>query len=57
VWSANEGVLGTPLLDDVPDQVFLAVVGGQYGDLLRRVAQQSHVHKHGHHVLRLTQIL
>jgi len=57
VWSADEGVLGTPLLDDIPDQVFLAVVGGQYGDLVRRVAQQSHVHKHGHHILRLTQIL
>lgn len=57
VGLAEERVGATALVDDVPDQVLLAVVGGQDADAVGRVAQQAHVHVEGHRILGLGQIL
>ena len=57
VWTADERVVGASLLDDVTNQVFLAVVRGEHRDLVGRVAEQPHVHEERHHVLRLRQVL
>lgn len=57
MWSADEGVVATPLLNDISDQVFLSIVRGQNGDLLSRVSQHAHVHEHSHNILSLCQIL
>lgn len=57
VWFSNEGVVCTALLDDVADEMLLAIVGGQDGDALRRVANETHVHEESHHVLRFCQVL
>ena len=54
---ADKRVIGAALLDDVTDQVLLAVVGGEYRDLIGRVAKQAHVHEHRHHILRFRQVL
>ena len=53
---AEHGVAAS-LGQDVTDEVFLTVVGGDDGDAVRGVAQQSHVLEHSHHVLGLAQIL
>lgn len=57
VGLTKEGVAGTALVDDVSDQVFLSVVGGEDADAVSRVAQQTHVHVQSHGVLRLCQVL
>ena len=57
VRSTNEAVVGTSLLDDVADEMFLSVVCRQYGDLVGRVADHTHVHVHRHHVLCFSQVL
>lgn len=62
LWSylvrlTEERVGGTALVDDVSDQVFLSVVGGENADTVRRVAQQAHVHVESHRILGLSQIL
>lgn len=54
---AEEGVSSTALVDDVSDQVFLSVVGGEDADAVGGVAQQTHVHVESHGVLRLPQVL
>lgn len=54
---AKYRVSGTPLCQDIPNQVFLAVVSGEDCNLVRRIALQTHVHKDGHSILRLSQIL
>ena len=38
VWQAYHGVVRTSLVEDVSDQMLLAVVRGQDADLLRRVS-------------------
>lgn len=40
----KEGVASTPLVDDISDQVFLSIVGGEDADAVSRIAQQTHVH-------------
>ena len=57
VGLSDEGVVCTALLDDVTDEMLLAVVGGQDGDALRGVADEAHVHEEGHHILRFSQVL
>lgn len=57
VGLAEEGVGAAALVDDVSDQVLLAVVGGQDADAVGRVTQQAHVHVEGHRILGLCQIL
>lgn len=57
VGLAEERVGAAALVDDVSDQVLLAVVGGQDADAVGRVAQQAHVHVKGHTILGLRQIL
>ena len=57
VGLTEEGVTGTALVDDVPDQVLLPVVGGEHADAVGGVAQQAHVHEEGHRVLCLCQVL
>ena len=57
VGLTEEGIAGTALVDDVSDQVFLPVVGGEDADAVSRVAQQAHVHVQSHGVLRLRQVL
>lgn len=47
VGLAEEGVGSAALVDDVSDQVLLAVVGGQDADAVGGVAQQAHVHVEG----------
>ena len=47
----------TPGGHDVSEQVFLAVVCGQHGDALSRVAKDTHVHERCHHVLCLAKVL
>ncbi len=54
---AKDGVLGTPLGQDIPDQVLLAIVGGEDGYLVRRVALETQVHEYGYSVLCLGQVL
>lgn len=53
----KEGVASTTLVDDVSDQVFLPIVGGEDADAVRRVAKQTHVHVQRHRILRLCQVL
>lgn len=53
----KEGVASTTLVDDVSDQVFLPIVGGEDTDAVRRVAQQTHVHVQSHGILCLCQVL
>lgn len=53
----KEGVASTTLVDDVSDQVFLSIVGGEDADAVSRVAQQTHVHVQSHRILRLGQVL
>ena len=57
VGLSEEGVPGAALVDDVPDQVLLAVVGGEHADAVGGVAQQAHVHEESHRVLCLRQVL
>lgn len=54
---AYERISGASFVDDVPYEVLLPVVGGQYGDTVSRPAHQAHVHEHSHHVLSLCQVL
>ena len=54
---ADKRVIGAALLDDVTDQVLLAVVGGEYRDLIGGIAKKAHVHEHRHHILRFRQVL
>ena len=54
---AKDRVLGTALGQDISDEVLLAVVSGEDGDLVWRVALETHVHEDGHCILRLGQIL
>lgn len=53
----KERVASTTLVDDISDQVFLSIVGGENADAVRRVAQQTHVHVQSYSVLCLCQIL
>lgn len=53
----EEGVAGAALVDDVSDQMFLPVVGGEDADAVSRVAQQTHVHEQSHAVLRFRKVL
>ena len=53
----EDRVPGTPLGQHVSDEVLLAVVGGENGDLVRRIALQPHEHEEGHSILRLPQVL
>lgn len=53
----KEWISSTALVNDVSDEVFLSIVGGKNTDAVRGVAQETHVHKEGHAVLRLSQIL
>jgi hypothetical protein len=57
VWSANKWVIGTTIVDDISDQMLLAIVGSEDGNLFRRVANESHVHVSCNYVLGLCQIL
>ena len=57
VGLSDEGVVRTALLDDIADEMLLAIVGGQDGDALRGVAHEAHVHEEGHHVLCFSQVL
>lgn len=57
VGLAEEWVGAAALVDDVSDQVLLAVVGSQDADAVGWVAQQAHVHVKGHRILGLRQVL
>lgn len=57
VRSADERIAGTADVDYVTDQVLLSIVRGQDGDLLRGIAEQSHVHEHRNTILCFCQIL
>lgn len=57
VGLSKEGVPSTALVDDVSDEVFLSIVGGEDTDPVSRVSQQTHVHEQSDTVLCLTQIL
>ena len=51
-------VLSAPyLLYDVTDEVLLAIVCGQNGDVLGRIATEAHVLIHRHHILGLPKVL
>ena len=53
----EKGAPSTLLLDDVPDEMLLAVVSGQDRDLFWVVALKAHEHISGDHVLCLGQVL
>lgn len=53
----KEGVVGTSLVDDITDEMLLAIVGGKYADALGGISQQTHVHVQSHRVLSFSQIL
>lgn len=57
VGHVEHRVASTTLVEDVSDQMFLSVVGGEDADALRRVAQQTHVHEQGYGVLCFCQVL
>lgn len=57
MWSTNQTIVGTSLLDDVTDQVLLSVVCRQYGDLVCWIADHPHVHVYCHNVLGFSQVL
>lgn len=57
VWSANEWIISTTIVDDISDQMLLTIIGSEDGDLFRWVANESHVHVSGNNVLSLCQIL
>lgn len=57
VGHVEHRVASTTLVEDVSDQMFLSIVGGEDADALRRVAQQTHVHEQGYSVLRFSQVL
>lgn len=57
VRSVEDRVASTTLVEDVSDQMFLSVVGGEDADALRRVAQQTHVHEQRYGVLCFCQVL
>lgn len=52
-----EGRMHASLLDDIPDERFLAIVRCQDGDLLCRIAPQPHVLECQHHILCFSNIL
>lgn len=57
VGLSEEWISTTALVDDVPDEVFLSIVGGKDADAVSRVAQQTHVHVQSHRILSLRQVL
>ena len=57
VRQSHQRIIATTFLQHVADEMLLAVIRGQDGDGLGGVAQQTHVHKGSHHVLRLRQVL
>lgn len=57
VWSTNQAIVSTALLYDITYQMLLSIVRGQYGDLVSRVTNHSHVHEHCHCILSLGQVL
>ena len=50
-------IVGAASRADVAKQRLLPVVGGEDGDLVGGVADEAHVHVHGHHVLGFGQVL
>ena len=53
----KDGILCTPSGQHVSDEVLLSIVGGEDGNLVRRVALQPHEHEQRHGILCLSQIL
>lgn len=47
----------TSPFNHILEQRLLAIVGGEHGDLVSRVAQQAHVLIKGDHILSLCQVL
>lgn len=57
LWQAKDRVSGTSFGQNVSYQVLLAIVCGQNGYLVRRVALETHVHEEGYCIFCLRQIL
>ena len=57
LWETEDRVSGTPLGQDIPNEVLLAIVGGEDGYLVGRVTLETHVHENGYSILGLCQIL
>ncbi len=57
VWDAKGWMVRTPPLNHILEQGLLAIVGGEHGDLVCRVAKQAHVLVQRDHVLGLCQVL
>jgi hypothetical protein len=57
MWPPDEWIGGTPNVDDITNEMLLPIVCSENGYLVRWVADQSHIHKHGHTVFSLCQIL
>jgi hypothetical protein len=57
MWSPDEWVGGTTNIDNITNEMLLPIVCGKDGDLVCWVANQPHVHEHGHTVFSLCQIL
>lgn len=55
--TSEQRVVCAPPLDDVTDEVLLAVVGAEDGDLVGGVAQHPHILEDADHVLGLAQVL
>lgn len=51
MWISNKWVVSTSFSDDVTDQMFLPIIRGQYGDLLRGPSYEAHIHEHCHYIL------
>ena len=47
----------TPMPQDIPNQRPLPRIRRQYGNPLRRIPQQPHIHVNRHRILRLPQVL
>ena len=53
----NHRIVGTSVLNDISDEMFLTVVSRQNGDLLSRVSDKSHVHESCDNVFSFGQVL
>ena len=47
----KDGVVGTSLVEDISQEMFLTIVGGEDGNAFRRIALESHVHEQSHSIL------
>lgn len=57
MWFPNQSIFGASLFNHIPNEMFLSVVGGEDGDALTGVANQTHVREQTANVFCLCYVL